>query len=134
MGAIIAIAITIIVITVIMFVVIFKVVEHINNKLDFIVNKLTKVHNQLCDVDKYVHNSANLHNKDNVTINSNFNRLYNSIKGTNERIDNIHAEILVLKNKAEISFNNSKANNTTNKSRKFDNKLKIAKNGNTTAK
>lgn len=97
-------------------------------------NKLVDINNKINDTNERIVDNIRNTNRDNITVNSNFNKLYNSIKGTNERIDNIHAEILVLKNKAEISFNNSKANNTTNKNRKFDNKPKTAKNGNITTK
>lgn len=97
-------------------------------------NKLVDINNKINDTNERIVDNIRNTNRDNITVNSNFNKLYNSIKGTNERIDNIHAEILVLKNKAEISFNNSKSNNTINKSRKFDNKPKKAKNGNITTK
>lgn len=107
-------------------------------------NRISNNHNEiirrLCTAEKFIAKvksditTISLNSKDNVTTNYNFNRLYNSIKGTNERIDNIHAEIMILKNKAEISFNNSKPNNITNKNRKFDNKQKTAKNSNITTK
>lgn len=108
--------------------------NRISNNHNDIIRRLCTAEKFIAKVKSDITTIISRNSKDNVTTNSNFNRLYNSIKGTNERIDNIHAEILILKNKAEISFNNSKSNNTTNKNRKFDNKPKKAKNGNITTK
>lgn len=108
--------------------------NRISNNHNEIIRRLCTAEKFISEVKSDITTIISRNSKDNVTTNSNFNRLYNSIKGTNERIDNIHAEIMILKNKAEISFNNSKPNNITNKNRKFDNKPKKAKNGNITTK
>ena len=71
-------------------------------------NRISNNHNEiirrLCTAEKFIAKVKSdittiisRNSKDNVTTNYNFNRLYNSIKGTNERIDNIHAEIMILK-------------------------------------